>query len=397
VSNQQIEMGHFNCIPGFVLCLIIRGTIASSNESSAVHNKWFTSLKEKPTPLWLCEGFSEGVLYRIPQVKKCTLPNDPVSSLAINITVWWEDIGNQEIDAHECFALRSPVECFWVLYRGCLYNFFPDTKLDLSIEECHNMIKTNIAPNGKEMERIREGYMGTNDDRLPEGSYWYVDELERVNYYVRELKVAISNVDQSVMTLASVVETCYGQDGKCETSEGFLIWPAEKHHRCRMREGETTTCLWTEDIISCPEISLSLSQISTRSVCNNTLGYTGEGIYFTPVENMTGALEGVMTTEEAREKVKKGRVKREQKFITASEYNSRTHFIFEMVERQLNGEIQLLHHEMCKISQAVTNNMRYYAENGDPNMMIGSMLFEEKYKARLHGDVIALWKCHEIR
>jgi phosphosulfolactate synthase (CoM biosynthesis protein A) len=94
-------------------------------------------------------------------------------------------------------------------------------------------------------------------------------------------------------------------------------------------------------------------------VSNNTLGYTGEGIYFSPVENMTG----VMTTEEAREKVKKGGLKREQKFITASEYNSLTHFIFEMVE-QLNGEIQLRHHEMCKLLEAVTRNMRYYAENG---------------------------------
>jgi hypothetical protein len=376
--------------------IIVRISLAEVNPTDLLKDRWFSSITEKETPLWLCEGFTEGILYRLPKVRKCKLPNNPGNSTAINITVWWEDITHQEIEAHECLGLSSRVDCMWQL-RGCSYTFFPDEKQAISIGECHAMIKDKVAPDGNPLKRIREGYWGTDNNTLPSGSMFYIDTEVRVNYYVRKLKIAISNVDQSVMTLAKVEDICHGEDGVCETAEGFLVWNPQKHHRCRMQEGETTTCAMTGSAISCPEISMSITDAVTRSICGNNISYSGEGIYFTLVETVEGFFDGVMTTTEAREKVKVGRSKRSETFMTTSEYNSRTEFIVEMITNRWNSDIQLLHYEMCKNAQSVTSNLRFHAGNGDPNMMIGSILLDDKYKARLHGDVVALWKCMEIR
>jgi hypothetical protein len=333
------------------ISLLIASTVAVKSEAgSNVKDRWFSSLTAKETPLWVCEGFTEGVLYRIPPIKRCKLLNNPLNSSAINITIWWEDIMNQEIDAHECIALLSPVHCFWAHYRGCVYTYLPDVTLPMTLEECKQMVETNVAPDGTKLERIREGYWGTDDNRLPAGSYFSVDKLDRKNYYVRELKVVINNFDNTVMTLASVLETCHGGDGHCQTSEGYLIWPPEQHHQCRLKEGQTTRCLWTDDVISCPEISFSLTDIAIQSICDHKITMSSEGVYFTPVEPQNGIFSEAMTTQEAREKVMKGRVRREQSFITATEYNTRTRFILEMIEEQLDGEIQILHQEMCRMA-----------------------------------------------
>jgi hypothetical protein len=82
--------------------------------------------------------------------------------------------------------------------------------------------------------------------------------------------------------------------------------------------------------------------------------------------------------------------------LTTSEYNSSTELIVDITTNRCNSNTQLLHYEMCKNAQCV-KNLRFRAGKGDPNMMMESILLDDKYKARLLGDVLEFWKFIDLR
>jgi len=56
--------------------------------------------------------------------------------------------------------------------------------------------------------------------------------------------------------------------------------------------------LFIETLASCPDISMSLSGITTRYMCNVTLGYSNEGILFSS-DLSDAVIAGTENTEEA--------------------------------------------------------------------------------------------------
>jgi len=75
------------------------------------------------------------------------------------------------------------------------------------------------------------------------------------------------------------MKNCYAHEGWWEAVQRIWIWKPSDVKKCGMKEEETTTCLFMETMISCPDISMSFSVSTMRSICNATLVYSNEGIF----------------------------------------------------------------------------------------------------------------------
>jgi len=360
---------------------------------------YFSFLDHHDPPLSLCNGITDGILYRIPPYKNCQLLRNPKQSTVVNLTLWWEEIERQKLKGQECYATSSTVTCNYKLFQGCVYSYKPVVNLQLTKEQCSEIIATK-AYNGTNLELIRDGYWGSNDSSMPDtGIFYWESSITRVNYYVRTVSIAVNSVDFTIMTLSGTSDNCAATDGVCQTNEGWLMWEPQFVDKCRLKKGDTTSCLLTDNVVSCPELEISLTVHKTVEVCGLQIPFSVEGVYFTtelPISNLPKAALSDHAASRFQAHSTK-RPKRHTSIVTTGEMNSRTHFLFDVVKEERVSEIQLIHQTVCKSTQALIRAVRYAAENGDPNMMIGTMMKNGKYKSRLHGDVVALWKCQPVQ
>jgi len=144
---------------------------------------YYLSLTEKDTPIFKCNVQSDGILYRIPPKRKCTLPDNPENSSAIDITLWWVDISHQEFQGYECHGLSRNVSCGWWLIKGTLCNPEEAEKIDITVEQCQQMIKTELSPDGDVLHKIQEGFWATENKKTPKGGWLVRETIVRRNFF----------------------------------------------------------------------------------------------------------------------------------------------------------------------------------------------------------------------
>ena len=120
----------------------------------------FDTLEEKPTPLYSCTGWMDGIKYRVPSKLSCDLVDTAKPSMVVNITMWWQQITSDTIPGYECYGIKTTNVKKWFFF-GANYENTVNKKINISPEECWRMIKDKISPKGSRLERVRDGHFGT--------------------------------------------------------------------------------------------------------------------------------------------------------------------------------------------------------------------------------------------
>jgi len=87
---------------------------------------------------------------------------------------------------------------------------------------------------------------------------------------------------------------------------------------------------------------MSLSEVTSTSVCNISVGYSNEGIYFTTTETDVVVI-GASNTEEARHVFTGTYRKKRSSFSTSEAIKSQLRFVHKSVHDKNVVEIQLIH------------------------------------------------------
>ena len=102
--------------------------------------------------------------------------------------------------------------------------------------------------------------------------------------FFTKVTLTVDNSMKTIQTIVPIMENCLASAGSCETEKGILCWNPKTYNACRLKLGENTVCLMTGKRLTCPQMNLAFTNISTVEICNMTLGTTEQGIYFTSSE-----------------------------------------------------------------------------------------------------------------
>jgi len=97
-----------------------------------------------------------------------------------------------------------------------------------------------------------------------------------------------------IISASNLAEECHYQKGVCKTNDGILLWLSTDYNPCRLIKGQSTTCLLTKDRMSCPELQVAVTSITTQRMCGLNVGYSKQGIIFT--QDLTADINDFMTT-----------------------------------------------------------------------------------------------------
>ena len=386
---------------------------------------FFTNLGKKPCPLYACNGWLDGIKWRVPKQMHCPLVETNKPSEIINITLWWEDITLKPIPAYECFKVTTTVTSVQYCLGGYI-QYTRNEKVSVTPSQCKAMVNSRKSPDGEDLVRIRNGYYGTKN--IPDAQYtWCRDRnATAVNYYLIHLSITVSNIDNSVQATTMLTETCYAFMGFCKTENGMLVWTPIPFDHCRIKAGEATTCLKTGSRISCPEVSLAITEWEIIRMCGFKFGRNYQGIIFT--QDSVWTTERKLTTDSGKikEKLRLEAASREDKtvrfrretteapvridgnrtsttpspfisgFATTAEMNARFEFLYDMLSHNMSFNVQQLHSEVCKSNKMLLETIRILAQGGSPSLLVRVLLGNDNYRARLNGDVLSIWKCEEI-
>jgi len=360
---------------------------------------FFHSLDKKPVPLYHCRSVSSGVLWKLPPPIDCPLLPDTHNSTVVELTLWWPDITQLTMDTYECYRELTTVRKSWFFF-GSYQTEKTSKKFPLTARECHTMINKQVAPNGLPMNRILEGFFGTNVSTNTEYSWPYTIENLVTNYYYINLKTSVNGMDDTIITTAKITESCKYQTGVCPTEDGILIWLPGEVNWCRLMKGETTSCLLTKNRMSCPQVNLAITSLQTIPFCKLQIGSSKQGIYYTPTHSDALDLD-IATTYEVEQKVYKKKNKRgaelpPPKAKFDSQINAEFQFLYETLRDNLTFGIQVIHREVCRSHQLELELVRALAEGGQASLMVRSLLRDRRYRARVNGDVLSVYKCTEI-
>jgi hypothetical protein len=235
---------------------------------------WFTTLLDKPASLLRCKETQEGIKFRLPKVPTCTLPTNTSDSKVVDLTIFWEDINHASFTGHECWGTKQGLVGRWKYYVWeTMVEYGEISKIGMTEEECRKMVRTSTTPEGERMERMQEGYYGTKQNAVPVGGWFQKTPIVNTNYYAINIQMNVGNRgDSSIKSTANTVSDCPAESGTCQTVKGILVWTPSDYKSCRMKEGQSTKCLETEGVVTCPEIHMSLSNIKLAKICNRTLG-----------------------------------------------------------------------------------------------------------------------------
>lgn len=365
---------------------------------------FFNNLSEKPVPLYSCKGWLDGIKWRVPKGMNCPLVQTNQPSEVIDLTIWWEDIALHSVPATECYARET---------RGIkVKNFFSDelTKaesfiLPMDRETCKNLINLRKTPDGQPLLRIQDGYFGTSNIPDPQAS-WARMGIDTVkNYYFVDMFVVVNNQDDTIQSNTKLIDKCYYNEGQCATEYGLLIWNPAAVKTCRLKQGQTTTCLKTGNRISCPELALAMTEWEQIKLCKHNFAVSTQGIIFTQdkiwqdgkaITAKTDEVEMMLIRQEAERKEAKKRYKRETRVSTQTEMNARFQFLYDILATNLTFGIQQVHHDICRTNKMMLETLRILAQGGSPSLLVRVLMGSDDYRARLNGDVVAIWECDKV-
>ncbi|OXA40085.1 Envelope glycoprotein B [Folsomia candida] len=364
---------------------------------------YFINMNKKDIPIILCRGYSEGVLWRLPPKIECPLVNITKPSKVLKMTIWWQDITKQSISAYECFK-ETVYERKSYFFFGT-YSSEKNTKREtVSVHDCHNIVYKDIAPNGQKLKMIADGLFWTGNT-YPSLEYTWprTQEVLTVNYFFINMKISINNEDDTIITMTKVLDTCKAQHGHCPTQDGILIWKSEDVDHCRLAEGETTDCLYTANRISCPALNLAISDPKTISMCKRTIGYSKQGLMFTPINNSEVDFIS-LSTHKFREVVQgKVKVKRDimkpllfPKVKLDAQVNGELQFLYDALRDDVSYALQIIHRDTCKSQQLELELVRALAEFGQSSITVRALTRDGRCRSTLRGDVLSVFKCTEI-
>lgn len=381
-------------------------------ENERIINSLFNSLEKKPTPLYYCKSWIDGINWRIPQTIQCPLAPTNEESQVIGLTFFFEDINAVTLPSYECFAVKTTTTKTWFFF-GAHTDTTADHKVYVSPEQCRDLIHTKISPLGNKLERLSDGYFGTR--LTPNTAYsWPTEQTSSVtNYYFTMLTIGINTRDNSIQVPTKLTDNCNSTAGLCPTELGILIWnPRPVQNSCRLKQGATTFCLATGNIgssslrISCPQLNIAITQLQSIELCDLKLGTSSQGLIFSQVNN---TFPGIATTQEVQAKLNLTiRTRRsandssgahpQVSFKSAAETNGEFQFLYDLIRSNLSFSIQMLHCSVCRNNQIILGLLRSLAAGGSPSLLIQALLGtpNTRYQARLNGDVISVFSCMEI-
>jgi hypothetical protein len=390
-------------------------------------NQLFTNLDKKSVPLYYCKGWTAGIPWKLPPPISCPLiPTDKPSEV-VDITVWWADITHQTIPGYECFMERQQIRT-WSNFIGATDRNFKKSKHAISEKECRDMVRTQVSPMIPEIQkslpivRLSDGFFGTTQV-LVEKYYWLYSYQHTVtNFYMIAISISASDSDDYIMTTSKIIDRCRLQKGVCDTETGVLVWSPGDMKVCRLKEGETTACLLTQDRMSCPSLEMSITKIESKLVCGMKMGGSKQGILFS--QNNYSVNSEIVLTSEARIKVKERiRLRRDagaeiekearvpaiipglismsdkvpkQQMMPGSQINAKLLYMYQIVESNYHFGIQTIHSQVCKAHQSHLQLLRMLAAGGQPSTLVRTLMHNPGYRATKNGDLLEIYKCQEI-
>lgn len=388
--------------------------LVSATEDTLVN--LFDTLGPKATPLYLCNTWTSGIKWRIPETIDCPLINTEKPSSVVNVTFWFEDISIVKIQAWECFSVETRDEKNWFFLGGSTHTVTKH-KSGVNPAECKHMVEAKEDPEGVAMVRLRDGQFGT--EKVPDNEFtWPGKTISYVtNYYYVSLSLVVSNEDESVQSTTKITEICYYSKGTCQTELGIILWDPTYPPVCRLKRGVSTSCLLTDNRLSCPEENLSITKIQHKKVCNQTLGYSTQGILFTEDTRTTPAgpkdlgtvptkiLDNyILLTKSRAHRVKRGVVTMrpvyykipEDTIYTSSQVNGKLQYLFDIVNKSISFNVQQIHQEICYQNRRSLQMLRILAMGGQTSLLTRVLLGEDSYRSSLNGDVLSVYKCDKI-
>jgi len=401
-------MNNFNLLILFSFCL----TITAEMTDNTIR-ELFTVLDTKTSPLYYCKSWTAGIPWRLPPPITCPLVSTEKPSKLVEITLWWTDITKHTLEGYECFKEREEINTFTNFFGTQYKDDYKKLRTPLSEKECKDMVKTHRTPSNEPIERLKDGLFGTNH-KLKIDFHWMSTYTSYItNYYMVSLQISVADSDDFIITNAKVTEQCKYRKGVCQTDFGILTWMPGDANLCRLREGETTLCLLTDDRLSCPTPELVIEKITAKNVCGLNLGSSAQGIFFSQFNN--SVKNDIAFTADIRTRVKMNvRYKRDHevfkngtiikgetnaelpKMMPASQVNAKLSYLLEVVEKNFHWGIQMVHRDVCKAHQSHLELLRMLAAGGQPSVLIRTLMRSPSYRASSNGDLIQVFKCEEI-
>jgi len=362
--------------------------------SSASVLKYFNELAEKPTPLLFCPE-TPGVLFRIPPLPVCSIPKEVDNSTIVRLTLFWEDITSQPIEAYECWGESQVIIKHWSFMT--IVTKKDVVKLEVGRAECQEMILNHVAPNGKSMKQVQSGFYSTCDNGEPEDT-WFARSYTRENYFASLSVVTVSNTgDDKIKTLSATKADCVVSSEFCPTVKGVLVWDSKGYRKCRMKVGDTVSCIKTGDMISCNEIKTTVSGWETGVYCGVNVAVSHQRLIFA-TEVPFELHKDVDSAENIRVKMGLGKERRDlsSALVKADELAGKLQYLSELLDSKVHYAVIQFHETTCHMQQLDYRFLVGEALNGNPHLLVQSFLGDKKYRAKASGDAISVWHCEEI-
>jgi len=371
-------------------------------EDNTIHDL-FNQLNKKSLTLYYCRSWTNGILWRIPPPIECPLLSSTNDSKVVDVTFWWRDITKQALDSQEYFKETTTVRKSYFFF-GSYSNERHTERKPMTEAECRHMVNQQISPEGQVVNRILDGLFGTQLDTDIDYSWPHTLTKSTTNYFYINLQISINDLDDSIITTSKITEECKFQRGYCPTDEGCLIWKPSQYQPCRLKMGQQTKCLLTGKRMSCPQINIAITEITTLHVCDSSIGYSQQGIMFSQDTqgeihpNIATSAEIIGRTEGYR-KMRRKRAMNPKTLPSSkldSQLNGEFQFLYETLKTNISFNIQMLHREICRSHQLELELISALAEGGQASLMVRTLLKDRRYRAKISGDALAVYKCQEI-
>lgn len=366
----------------------------------------YTTFQDKKAALWKCDGWYSGIKWRIPRDIDCTPPllNMNRTSKEVQITLYWTDISKQTVNGFECYGIRQVKWAYTNFVNRISEKDHWETYIAISEKDCWNMINLKVAPDLSSMAYEKNGIFGTYKPLVLETAWWSNKSAEVTNFFVIPLTVAVLELDESVKATVSFQRPCFYNESSCETEIGLLVWKSSDVKECRLQEGETSSCIYTIDndikTLTCPDLQLSLHDLSAIEMCGVKFGTSSQNVYFS--QGRIGEIDSfTVTPDKVRSLIsspkKKNKRKRRSAFDNLDSFvNARSNFITDTLINHTETYVRELEAQICHVNQRNLHLIKYMAQSGHPTLIPRFFLGEEQYRATFCGDGLSIWQCNKV-
>jgi hypothetical protein len=282
------------------LLVLIRIILTQEHEdqrSIELNNKYFASLQEKLTPLYYCNpNVLSSILYRLPKTLNCDYLKLDKPSKVVPVTLWFDSPGLESTPAHLCQATTTFAYKDSFFFGGYAEKTTVEEKY-VTEHQCQEMIKSKVSPDGDTLHQIAPTIWTTKNEITIDFKWPNYYEETIVNYMVSLISVTRSNSDDNVITSIPVTETCPFKKGVCRgLDKSVIIWDQKLSPNCRLTKGPSSLCLYSQsdDRLTCPELTISVTNTSRISLCNLLLFTSFQGIIYTT--DLSGEIDDITAT-----------------------------------------------------------------------------------------------------